>query len=214
MSTNSRIGILIPSSDPTSSIDSAQIRSIYCHWDGYPSHMGLTLHQNYGTVDLVNELLDKGDASLIELNGESEHYMHSEGGHDADLMTLDHFTNHFLERYNYIAMPQEDGTVEWIVCEPPNNSYGNPEHPRRSSVQFELVVNELLKNSDYPNLSTDELQILYMDRDRIERISPSVLGTAYQAAVQSLNLDPRVEGIHKGHGTRMKVMADKCPIAR
>ena len=41
--------------------------------------MGLTLHQNYGTVDLVNELLDKGDARLIEFNGEYEHYMHSEG---------------------------------------------------------------------------------------------------------------------------------------
>ena len=201
MSTNSRIGILIPSSDPTSSIDSAQIRSIYCHWDGYPSHMGLTLHQNYGTVDLVNELLDRGDASLIELNGESEHYMHSEGGHDADLMTLDHFTNHFLERYNYIAMPQGGGLVEWIVCEPPNNSYGNPEHPRRSSVQFRLVINEILTDdNNYPSLSTDELQILYMDRNRIERISPSVLGTAYQAAIQSL---------HNASGTRMKVLQEK-----
>ena len=198
MSTNSRIGILIPSSDPTSSIDSATIRSVYCHWDGYPSHMGLTLHQNYGTVDLVNELLDRGDASLIELNGESEHYMHSEGGHKADLMTLDHFTNHYLEQFNYIAMPQEDGTVEWIVCEPPNNSYGNPEHPRRSSVQFRLVINEILTDdNNYPSLSTDELQILYMDRNRIERISPSVLGTAYQAAIQSL---------HNASGTRMKAM--------
>ena len=198
MSTNSRIGILIPSENPDSSIDSAQIRSIYCHWDGYPSHMGLTLHQNYGTVDLVNELLDRGDASLIELNGESEHYMHSEGGHKADLMTLDHFTNHYLEQFNYIAMPQEDGTVEWIVCEPPNNSYGNPEHPRRSSVQFRLVINEILTDdNNYPSLSTDELQILYMDRNRIERISPSVLGPAYQAAIQSL---------HNASGTRMKAM--------
>ena len=191
MSTNSRIGILIPSENPDSSIDSAQIRSIYCHWDGYPSHMGLTLHQNYGTVDLVNELLDKGDASLIELNGESKHYMHSEGGHKADLMTLDHFTNHYLEQYNYIAVPQEDNTVEWIVCTPPE---------KRMSVQFSLVINELLKNSDYPNLTTEELQILYMDRNRIERISPSILGTAYQAAVQSL---------HNASGTRMKVLQEK-----
>ena len=186
MSTNSRIGILIPSQNPDSSIDSATIRSVYCHWDGYPSHMGLTLHQNYGTVDLVNELLDRGDASLIELNGESEHYMHSEGGHKADLMTLDHFTNHYLEQFNYIAMPQEDGTVEWVVC-------GLPKE--RSSVQFKLVINEILTDgNNYPSLSTDELQILYMDRDRIERISPSVLGTAYQAAIQSL---------HNASGTRM-----------
>ena len=139
MSTNSRIGILIPPLDPNSSIDTAEIRSIYCHWDGYPSHMGLTLHRNFRTVDLVQELLDQGDARLIELTGQSEHYMHSEGGHPADIHTLDYFTNHFLERYNYIAMPQEDGTVEWIVCEPPE---------KQMSVQFKLVVSELLKNND------------------------------------------------------------------
>ena len=195
MSTNSRIGILIPPLDPNSSIDTAEIRSIYCHWDGYPSHMGLTLQRNFGTVDLVQELLDQGDARLIELTGQSEHYMHSEGGHPADIHTLDYFTNHFLERYNYIAMPQEDGTVEWIVCEPPE---------KQMSVQFKLVVSELLKNNDYPNLSIDELQILYMDRDRIERTSPSVLGTMYQAAVQSLN---------NASGTRMKKVLDKISNA-
>ena len=188
MSTNSRIGILIPALDPNSSIDTAEIRSIYCHWDGYPSHMGLTLHRNFRTVDLVQELLDKGDARLIELTGQSEHYMHSEGGHPADIHTLDYFTNHFLEQYNYIAMPQDDGTVEWVVC--------------GRSPRFNLVVNEILDlEPDYrPKLSTDELQILYMDRNRIERISPSVLGTVYQAAVQSL---------HNAHGTRMKVLQTK-----
>ena len=186
MSTNSRIGILIPSNDPNSSIDTAQIRSIYCHWDGYPSHMGLTLHRNYGTVDLVNELLDKGDARLIELNGESEHYMHSEGGHPADIHTLDYFTNNFLEAYNYIAIPQGGGLVEWVVCE--------------RSPRFELVITEILKNDNYPRLSTIELQTLYMDRNRIESISPSVVGTIYQAAVQSL---------HNAHGTRMKVLQTK-----
>ena len=192
MSTNSRIGILIPSSDPTSSIDSPEIRSIYCHWDGYPSHMGLVLHRHYGTIDLVEELLDKGDASLIDLSsGVSEHYMHSEGGHKADTMTVDHFTRHYLEQYNYIGIPQENGTVEWVVCTPPE---------KRMSVQFSLVINEILKNDDYPRQTTDELQLLYMDRDRIERINPSVLGTAYQAAVQSL---------HNASGTRMKVLQEK-----
>ena len=189
MSTNSRIGILLPTDFPDSSIDSARVRSIYCHWDGYPSHMGLVLHRHYGRVDLVNELLDKGDASLIDVSsGVSEHYMHSEGGHKADLMTLDHFTTHYLEEFNYIAIPQEDNTVEWVVC-------GLPKEKGQTSVQFKLVINEILKNDDYPNLSTDELQLLYMDRNRIERINPSILGTAYQAAVQSL---------HNASGTRMQ----------
>ena len=188
MSTNSRIGILIPSSDPTSSIDSATIRSVYCHWDGYPSHMGLTLHRNYGTGDLVNELLDKGAARLIEKNGESQHYMHSQGGHKADTMTVDHFIRHYLEQYNYIGMPQEDGTVEWIVCTPPENP--------RITVQWKLVINELIEGTGtFPQLSTKEKQILYMDLHRVERINPSVIGTMYQACVQSL---------HNAHGTNMK----------
>jgi hypothetical protein len=151
--------------------------------------MGLVLHRHYGTIDLVEELLDKGDASLIDLSsGVSEHYMHSEGGHNADRMTLDHFTTHYLEQYNYIAIPQEDGTVEWVVCGPPTVK-------GQTSVQFTLVINEILKNDDYPRQTTDELQLLYMDRNRIERINPSVLGTAYQAAVQSL---------HNASGTRMQ----------
>ena len=175
MSTNSRIGILIPALDPNSSIDTAEIRSIYCHWDGYPSHMGLTLHRNFRTVDLVQELLDQGDARLIELTGQSEHYMHSEGGHPADIHTLDYFTNNFLEQYNYIAMPQGGGLVEWVMC---------GRKPR-----WNLLVHEILKveNRTSASLSWEELQILYMDRDRIERINPSVLGIMYQACVQSLN---------------------------
>ena len=184
MSTNSRIGILIPSTDPTYSDDSVLIRSIYCHWDGYPSHMGKVLHQHYGRKDLVNELLDKGDARLLNIDdGSSEHYMHSEGGHDAYIMTLNHFTKHFLEEYNYIAVPIEsdyNNSIEWVVCEP-------VEDPRLT-VQFKLVVDEIINETGtFPQLSTKEKQILYMDLNRIERINPSVIGTIYQACVQSLH---------------------------
>ena len=190
MSTNSRIGILIPEDraegDREDLSNEPHIRSIYCHWDGYPSHMGLTLHQNYGTIDLVTELLNKGDASLIDINGESKHYMHSEGGHPSDTMTVNRFTEHFLEQYNYIAIPvpNEDGfwtNVEWVVCEPPIK----PRH----GMEFTLVINEILKNDNYPTLSTDELQILYMDRNRIERVigRNAILGTMYKACTTSMN---------------------------
>ena len=195
MSTNSRIGILIPEDraegDREDLSNEPHIRSIYCHWDGYPSHMGLTLHQNYGTIDLVNELLDKGDASLIDINGESKHYMHSEGGHPSDTMTVNRFTEHFLEQYNYIAVPvpNEDGfytNVEWVVCEPPIKP--------RLGMDFKLVVNELLNPDkfDYPRLSTKEKQILYMDLHRIERVigRNAVLGNMYKACTTSMNNEP------------------------
>jgi hypothetical protein len=182
MSTNSRIGILIPPTDPDYPEETTTIRSIYCHWDGYPSHMGKVLHQSYGTIDLVNELLDKGDARLIDVTGNSEHYMHSEGGCSSDTMTVNRFTEHFLEEYNYIAIPvpNEDGfytNVEWVVCEPPIKP--------RYGVEFKLVIDELIKPTEYP-LSSTEKQILYMDQQRIYRINPAVLGTMYKACNKSL----------------------------
>ena len=66
---------------------------------------------------------------------------------------------------------------------------------KTGETHFSLVINEILKNDNYPRLTTDEIQILFMDRNRIERISPSIVGTIYQAAVQSL---------HNASGTRMK----------
>ena len=182
MSTNSRIGILIPPTDPDYPEETTTIRSIYCHWDGYPSHMGKVLHQTYGTIDLVNELLDKGDARLIDVTGESEHYMHSEGGCSSDTMTVNRFTEHFLEEYNYIAIPvpNEDGfytNVEWVVCEPPIKP--------RDGVEFKLVIDELIKPTEYPQSSTEK-QILHMDLYRINRITPNVLGTMYGSYNKSL----------------------------
>ena len=182
MSTNSRIGILIPPTDPDYPKETTTIRSIYCHWDGYPSHMGKVLHQTYGTIDLVNELLDKGDARLIDVTGESEHYMHSEGGCTSDTMTVNRFTEHFLEEYNYIAIPVPNDygfytNVEWVVCEPPIKP--------RDGVEFKLVIDELIKPTEYPPSSTEK-QILYMDQQRIHRINPAVLGTMYGSYNKSL----------------------------
>ena len=182
MSTNSRIGILIPPTDPDYPDQTTTIRSIYCHWDGYPSHMGKVLHQTYGTIDLVNELLDKGDARLIDVTGESEHYMHSEGGCTSDTMTVNRFTEHFLEEYNYIAIPVPNDygfytNVEWVVCESPIKP--------RDGVEFKLVIDELIKPTEYPQSSTEK-QILHMDLYRINRITPNVLGTMYGSYNKSL----------------------------
>ena len=195
MSTNSRIGILIPPTDPDYPKETTTIRSIYCHWDGYPSHMGKVLHQTYGTIDLVNELLDKGDARLIDVTGESEHYMNSEGGCSSDTMTVNRFTEHFLEEYNYIAIPVPNDygfytNVEWVVCEPPIKP--------RDGVEFKLVIDELIK--DFNNQPTveggfggsmsvrrwEESKLLYLDQRRIERINPTVLGTMYGSYNKSL----------------------------
>ena len=57
MSTRSRIGLLL---------GDQHILSVYHHWDGYPSFLGLFLQQNYTTKEQIAELLDGGDISCID----------------------------------------------------------------------------------------------------------------------------------------------------
>jgi len=48
--------------------ENGKIRSIYCHWDGYPSNNGAILLQHYTTADKVNELIDLGSLSSLREN--------------------------------------------------------------------------------------------------------------------------------------------------
>lgn len=56
MSTRCRIGILQ---------DGGSIKSIYCHFDGYPEGVGVTLLNDYTDVEKINKLLDLGDISCL-----------------------------------------------------------------------------------------------------------------------------------------------------
>ena len=42
--------------------------SVYCHWDGYPSHHGPILQQHYDTEQKVCTLLAGGDFSSLTAN--------------------------------------------------------------------------------------------------------------------------------------------------
>lgn len=39
--------------------------TIYCHWDGYPEHVGKMLYMHYNTEERVDELLSLGDISSL-----------------------------------------------------------------------------------------------------------------------------------------------------
>ena len=41
------------------------VTGIYCHWDGYISHVGRILQEHYNTIEKVEELLDLGDLSSL-----------------------------------------------------------------------------------------------------------------------------------------------------
>ncbi len=42
------------------------VKTIYCHWDGYPSGVGQTLVNNYTSPSAVFDLLELGDLSSLE----------------------------------------------------------------------------------------------------------------------------------------------------
>lgn len=41
------------------------IRSIYCHWDGYPEHVGKTLLKHYNTPQAREQLISLGHLSTL-----------------------------------------------------------------------------------------------------------------------------------------------------
>lgn len=45
--------------------ENGKIRTIYAHYDGYPSHNGAILFQYYTTAEKVNQLIDLGDISIL-----------------------------------------------------------------------------------------------------------------------------------------------------
>ena len=71
MATRSRIGLRLAED---------AILSVYHHWDGYPSWLGIVLNRKFNTREKVAELLDGGDISCIDSdkdwdNQEREHHV-------------------------------------------------------------------------------------------------------------------------------------------
>lgn len=59
MATRSRIGI---------ENENGKVESIYCHWDGHPSHNGKILNQHYTDAEKVKALIALGDISSLQEN--------------------------------------------------------------------------------------------------------------------------------------------------
>jgi hypothetical protein len=57
MGTRSRIGMMN---------EDGSITSVYCHWDGYPSHNGVILLENYQDPEKIKMLISLGDLSSLE----------------------------------------------------------------------------------------------------------------------------------------------------
>lgn len=102
MSTRSRIGI---------SQEDGSVKSIYCHYDGYPEGVGQTLMQNYTSPVEVMNLINKGDLSSLH---SQEHYAdRGETDVDAVVTTEDEYVNYTGNCWGEYAYLYKDG--EWLV---------------------------------------------------------------------------------------------------
>ena len=45
--------------------EDGSVKSIYCHFDGYPSHNGRILNESFKDHDKVKSLIDLGDISFL-----------------------------------------------------------------------------------------------------------------------------------------------------
>jgi hypothetical protein len=57
MATRSRIGI---------ELEDGTVKSIYCHWDGYPEHNGKILNEHYLDRTKVLSLIKLGNISVLD----------------------------------------------------------------------------------------------------------------------------------------------------
>jgi hypothetical protein len=90
--------------------DTNDYTTIYCHWDGYPEGVGVTLRDHYTTDAKVKFLLDNGDISslrdtVVETTEES---YKNRGDRNTDSRTfnyrsemMDYYRNMWCE-YGYI----------------------------------------------------------------------------------------------------------------
>jgi hypothetical protein len=106
MSTNSTISLLEPD---------GSVKSIYCHWDGYPSHNGKMLYEHYNSEALARKLIALGNISslyescdLVEghtfdnpIEGYTVAY-HRDRGEDLDIWTAPALNELEWESYNYL----------------------------------------------------------------------------------------------------------------
>jgi len=124
MATRSRIGIEL-----TDKNGERIVKSIYCHWDGYPEGVGQTLIDHYQDREKVEALIKLGAISFLEesiekpeghtfdtpVKGHTVAYHRDRGEKKiparADAGVADFFRKDF-EQYGYILT--EEG--EWLVA--------------------------------------------------------------------------------------------------
>ena len=96
MSTNATIIVQRPDSDPP------EFAGIYTHWDGYPSHHGKILLENYATHDKVVELIQLGNLSELHSTPDACVSHHRWRGDDKNINLSQNLNDHTDFQYAYL----------------------------------------------------------------------------------------------------------------
>lgn len=115
MATRSRIAI---------EMEDGSVQSIYCHFDGYPSHNGEILSNHYD-YEKTSQLIKLGDISFLDKNlDETIAYTRDRGEDAASNKPITHtgiksFFNSDIEAWGYLITTNGD----WLV-----KAYGHKNH--------------------------------------------------------------------------------------
>jgi hypothetical protein len=126
------------------------VRSIYCHWDGYPSNNGRILFENYKTQEKVESLISLGSISSLRPEvdiPEGVHHnfqnqdeditvaYHRDRGEDLSIMeheSADDFKTSDVEEYGYLFT----AAGEWLFVDG---------HVKASGREFQTLESVLSK---------------------------------------------------------------------
>jgi len=115
MSTRSNIGILN---------QDGSVEFVYCHFDGYPSHNGKLLLENYKNFDQVSKLIELGDLSQLGDTRESCVAYHRDRGEilrKPMLLRTTHEVLGNMEEYLYLF---DVANERWVY-----SNHGKPLEP-------------------------------------------------------------------------------------
>ena len=86
-----------------------KIRSVYCHWDGYPAHNGEMLVRYYQEARKIAQLIELGSISALREN------IHYKGKHDFDAPQEDVTIFYSRDRGEQLSIQEYDDIPSWIA---------------------------------------------------------------------------------------------------
>lgn len=102
MSTRSRIAV---------ELNDGTVKSVYCHWDGYPAGVGNDLlNRDFGSTDEVEDFLDEGNRSTVD---ESYYDRGEEKDNPIVHKNVETYLDEAFDWEEYAYLYNKDG--EWTV---------------------------------------------------------------------------------------------------